>query len=154
MTPFMLRVSQTLDLGAGADLPQVQFSRPLPAAIGTHGHVECRSLAEQLVCEANVVLSSSGCDRLTLTDDPEPGRLSFCISYRDRQARIETHFGRAVSTGHLYGVGARHLGDVELAGSDQVEQLLLFLVADEGIRLGGGATFRLPERCGHDGELG
>lgn len=130
MTPFMLRVGDVLDLPGGVDVPELQFSRERPAAIGTDGHVECRSLAEQLVCEANVVLASAGGGRLVLTDEARPGVLSFCISYGLREARVVTNIGR-VSTGHLYGVGAGHLGNVELTGADQVEQLILLLIGSE-----------------------
>lgn len=132
MTPFMLRVSEVLDLPTDVDLPEIRSSRILPAAVGTDGHVEGRSLAEQLVCEANVVLSSAGHKRLSLTDDLDPEALSFCISYEDRQARIVTNLVRNVATGHLYGVGARHLGNVELTGADQIEQLILLLIGGGG----------------------
>lgn len=131
MTPFMLRVGDMLDLPVGVDLPELRSTQERPAAIGTDGHVECRSLAEQLVCEANVVLASAGGGRLILTDEARPGVLSFCISYGHREARVVTNIGRAVATGHLYGVGARHLGNVELTGADQVEQLILLLIERE-----------------------
>lgn len=149
MTPFMVRVSEVLDLPADIDLPDIRSSRHRPAAIGTDEHIECRSLAEQLVCEANVVLSSNGRERLCLTDDLQPGALSFHISFEGRQARIVTNIGHANATGHLYGVGARHLGNVELTGADQVEQLILLLIGgdrpglDECVVPG---PFRRPER--------
>ncbi|MEE6176950.1 hypothetical protein [Mycobacterium sp. 050134] len=142
MTPFMLRVGEALEHPAEIDLPLIRSSRPMPAAIGTDGHVECRSLAEQLVCEANVVLASSGRERLSLTDDALVSTLSFCISYADRQARIVTDISRAVATGHLYGFGAHHPGDVELTGPDQIEQLILLLI---GGRTGGPAESAVPE---------
>ena len=128
MTPFMLQVSDVLDLPVDVDVPELRSSRELPAAIGADGYVKCRSLAEQLVCEANVVLASAGGGRLALTDEARPGALSFCISYGLREARVVTDIGRAVATGHLYGVGARHLCNVELTGADQVEQLILLLI--------------------------
>jgi hypothetical protein len=128
MTPFMLRVSGVLDLPAEADLPDIQASRRLPAAIGADGHVECRSLAEQLVCEANVVLAANGLERIELTDEVKAGRLSFAMSYGQRQARIVTNIGHDAAVGHLYGIGSRHLGNVELTGADQVEKLVLLLI--------------------------
>lgn len=136
----MLRVGEALDLLTDVDLPQIQLSRQRPAAIGTDGYVECRSLAEQLVCEANVVLSSNGCERLALTDDLESDALAFCITYADRQARIVTNIGRDVATGHIYGVGARHFGNVELTGADQVEQLILLLIGSPSAALAEGAV--------------
>ncbi|PJE13732.1 MAG: hypothetical protein CK429_13435 [Mycobacterium sp.] len=136
----MLRVSELLDLPADIDQPEIRSSRHRPAAIGTDDFVECRSLAEQLVCEANVVLASTGRERLALSDDMQPGALSFHISFEGRQARIVTTFGHATATGHLYGVGARHLGNVELTGADQVEQLILLLIGGERPELGGSAV--------------
>lgn len=128
MTPFMLRVSDVLDLPTDVDLPEIQASRRLPAALGANEHVECRSLAEQLVCEANVVLTANGHERIELTDDVRLGQLSFSMSCADRQARIVTNIGHEVAVGHLYGIGSRHLGNVELTGADQVEKLILLLI--------------------------
>jgi hypothetical protein len=130
MTPFMLRVSRVLDLPADVDLPEIQSSRRLPAAVGADEHVECRSLAEQLVCEANVVLTADGRDRIKLTDEVKVGQLSFAMSYGQRQARIVTSIGHDVAVGHLYGIGSRHLGNVELTGAEQVEKLILLLIGD------------------------
>ena len=128
MTPFMLRVSDVLDLPTDVDLPDIQASRRLPAALGANEHVECRSLAEQLVCEANVVLTANDRERIELTDDIRLGQLSFSMAYADRQARIVTNIGHEVAVGHLYGIGSRHLGNVELTGADQVEKLILLLI--------------------------
>ena len=133
MTPFMLRVSEILDLPTDVDLPDIQPSRPQPAAIGAEGHVECRSLAEQLVCEANVVLASAGRERMELTDDAGPKELAFTLAYADREARIVPNFGQAAAVGHLYGVGTRHLGNVALAGADQIEQLILLLIGGDPV---------------------
>lgn len=133
MTPFMFLVSEVLDLPTDVDLPDIQPSRPQPAAIGAEGHVECRSLAEQLVSEANVVLSSAGRERMSLTDEAGPKELAFTIAYEDREARIVTNFGHAAAVGHLYGVGTRHLGNVELAGADQVERLILLLIGGDPV---------------------
>lgn len=133
MTPFMVRVSEVLDLPTDIDLPDIQPSRPKPAAIGAEGYVEARSLAEQLVCEANVVLSTAGLERMELVDEAGPKELAFTLSYRDRQARIVTNFGHAAAVGHLYGVGTRHLGNVELAGADQIERLILLLIGGEPV---------------------
>ena len=133
MTPFMIRVSEVLDLPTDADLPDIQPSRPQPAAVGAEDHVECRSLAEQLVCEANVVLSSAGRERMELVDEAGPKELAFTVSFEDRQARIVTNFGHAAAVGHLYGVGTRELGNVELADADQMEKLILLIIGGESV---------------------
>jgi len=146
MTPFMLRVSDVLDLPTDVDLPDIQASRRLPAALGANEHVECRSLAEQLVCEANVVLTANDRERIELTDDVRLGQLSFSMSYADRQARIVTNIGHEVAVGHLYGIGSRHLGNVELTGADQVEKLILLLI-------GGSRDDRADEAVPEPGTL-
>lgn len=133
MTPFMLRVSEVLDLPTDVDLPEIRASHSQPAAIGAEDHVECRSLAEQLVCEANVVLSAAGRERMSLVDEAGPKELAFTISYEDREARIVTNFGHAAAVGHLYGVGTRQLGNVELADADQVEKLILLIIGGETV---------------------
>lgn len=132
MTPFMLRVRDVVDLPADVDdLPEIQASRRLPVAIGADEHVECRSLAEQLVCEANVVLTANDLGRIELTDEVRGTALSFALSYGQRHARIVTTIGDDVAVGHLYGVGSRHLGNVELTGADQVEKLILLLIGHD-----------------------
>lgn len=133
VTPFMLKVSEVLDLPTDIDLPDIQASVPRPAAIGAEGHVECRSLAEQLVSEANVVLAAAGRERVSLVDEAGPRELAFTISFEDRQARVVTNFGKAASVGHLYGVGTRHLGNVELAGADQIERLILLIIGGDAV---------------------
>lgn len=127
----MLQVSEVLDLPTDVDVPEIQASRRLPAAVGADEHVECRSLAEQLVCEANVVLTANACGRISLDDDLAPGVLSFSLSYAGREARIVTTIGHDVAIGHLYGIGAQHLGNVELSGADQVERLILLLIGGD-----------------------
>lgn len=128
----MLRVSDVLDLPTDVDLPDIQASRRLPAALGADEHVECRSLAEQLVCEANVVLTANDLERIELADEVKAGQLSFAMSYGQRHARIVTNIGHDVAVGHLYGIGSRRLGNVELTGADQVEKLILLLIGGAG----------------------
>jgi len=75
-----------------------------------------------------VVLTANDRERIELTDDLRVGQLSFALSYAGRQARIVTNIGHEVAVGHLYGIGSRHLGNVELTGADQVEKLILLLI--------------------------
>lgn len=127
MTPFMLRVSEALDLTGDVDRPGVRVSRQQPVAIGANTQVECRSLAEQLVCEANAVLAQTG-HRLWLTDELNAGELSFSIEYRDRRARVSTSIDGTGARGHLHGLGAHYRTNVELNGPGQVENLILLLI--------------------------
>lgn len=130
MTPFMVRVSELLGPGDEVDRPEVRRSERRPIPLGADHHVEYRSLAEQLVCEANAVLAATG-ERIWLADDLKEGELSFCISYRDRLARVSTSIAGSAATCHLSGVGAGSRTDVELTGPDQVEQLILLVIGGD-----------------------
>jgi hypothetical protein len=130
MTHFMARVSELLEPGSDVVRPETHVSVRVPVPIGVHYHVEYRSLAEQLVCEANAVLSPTG-QRLELTDDLREGELSFYISYRDRRARVSTTIIGSAASAHLRGVGACHRADVELTGPEQIERLILLLISGD-----------------------
>src|ERR1700744_6336867 len=88
MTPFMLSVQELL---AGAPPPQAATvpSTPGPVPAATDTQVIVRSLAEQLVSEANAVLRGHG-DVIRLDDEVGPGGLTFTLGYRDRSARVQT----------------------------------------------------------------
>jgi hypothetical protein len=73
---------------------------------GADEQVMTRSLAEQLVSEANAVLSTSG-SLIDLRDEIIDGQLSFVMRYTDRTARVSTSFTEGSSIGHLEGIGAR-----------------------------------------------
>ena len=82
MTPFMTRVAelvgtpeeQLADLDTLAPMPDTRISRRIATGTGADRQVAIRSLAEQLVSEANAILASAD-DRLELVDETLPDEL-------------------------------------------------------------------------------
>src|SRR5689334_20935502 len=109
MTPFMVRVAELLEDGSEPDAdpvarPAVRDSRPKPVPIGADEQVALRALAEQLVAEANAVLSASA-DRIELDDHLVDGQLGFTMRFAGRGAVVRTRFGTDRAIGELLGVG-------------------------------------------------
>ena len=127
MTPFMARVADLIEGSRTGDRPQLRDSRPRPVVDGADEQVMARSLAEQLVSEANAVLLASG-NQIDLADEIVEGQLGFVMRYTNRAARVSTSFTGRSSIGTLQGVGARCHGDVALDGPEQVENLILLLI--------------------------
>jgi hypothetical protein len=127
MTPFMARVADLIEGSATGDRPQLRDSGPRPVVDGADEQVMTRSLAEQLVSEANAVLLASG-NQIDLADEIVEGQLGFVMRYSSRAARVSTSFTSRCSIGKLQGVGARCHGDVALDGPEQVENLILLLI--------------------------
>ena len=84
MTPFMRAVQDVVD-GCAVPGPATEWSGPVPVPGATDAQVTLRSLAEQLVCEANAVLGDGG-DAVDLEDQCGPGALGFTLTFRDRSA--------------------------------------------------------------------
>lgn len=135
MTPFMAQVAEVAG-GRHTDWPAVRPSQPRPVVAGADDQVMTRALAEQLVSEANAVLTAGG-EVIELQDELAAGQLSFVLRYRSRHARVATSFGGGSSVGYLRGVGASAPGDgpggwpgdVTLDCPGQVERLILLLIA-------------------------
>lgn len=121
MTAFMAEVSEVL-AGRRPPGPALPDSRRRPAAAGARCHVEARSLAEQLVCEANAVLGATGAP-IALDDEVAGDALAFTLARNGRRARVETSFEGGLA---LSSVDGR---PVELAGPDDVAALVLSLIA-------------------------
>jgi hypothetical protein len=132
MTPFMARVAE-LASGPPASGPPVVVSAPKPWAVGLDDQVALRSLAEQLVCEANAVLSAAG-QRIALEDELAEQVLAFTISYRGRRARIATRREGGAARASLDQCGPRAPRLVELAGPAALEDLIAALVSADTIR--------------------
>jgi hypothetical protein len=132
VTPFMARVA---GLGGGQPPgePPVMLSEPKPWAVGLDDQVTLRSLAEQLVCEANAVLSAAG-QRIALDDELGGQALSFTITYQGRSARIATRREAGVARASLDHWGPRPPQLVELAGPAALEDLIAALVSADIIR--------------------
>ena len=133
MTPFMLRVAELIESDADVDEP-LPSPATVPSQVRSLSHgadyqVAIRSLAEQLVCEANAVLDEAD-DHLTLTDELSDGQLAFAVRYRGRQARVSTRFADGVAVGRLIGDGVESAEPRELAGAEALPDLLLLLIAE------------------------
>ena len=127
MTPFMIAVRELLD-GARAVVPHTQPSRRRPVPEATDTQVVIRSLAEQLVCEANAVLVDHG-DTISLIDDSGPDEFAFTLGYRDRSARIKTTLSGRTGIAQLAFAGAPAAENRELGGEDELRALVLTLLA-------------------------
>jgi hypothetical protein len=127
MTPFMLAVQAVLD-GEAASAPRTEPSRPRGVAAGTDTQAVIRSLAEQLVSEANAVLREHG-TAFSLVDDTGPGELAFTLGYRDRSARVRTRVNGHTATGQLLLPGQPPSAARELCSEDELQALLLTLLA-------------------------
>jgi len=126
----MIEVSDLID-GVTPPVPRTEPSRTRPVARATDSQVVIRSLAEQLVSEANAVLSAQG-ETISLVDDSGPSELAFSLSYRDRVARIRTTVSGRTATAELAYAGAPQ-PQQQLTGEDQLRALLLNLVAGASV---------------------
>ncbi|MFE9322491.1 hypothetical protein ACIHDR_24475 [Nocardia sp. NPDC052278] len=128
MTPFMIAVRELL-AGAEIPVPETQPSRPRPIPEATDNQVVIRSLAEQLICEANAVLSDRG-DTMSLVDDSGPHEFAFTLGYRHRSARIRTELSGRAGTAELSLSGKPVHETRELGGEAALQALVLSLLAD------------------------
>ncbi len=135
MTPFMLRVADLIGEEGDPEptpMPQTRLSRRIATGTGADRQVAVRSLAEQLVCEANAVMAASD-ERLTLSDETLPHELAFAIGYRGRAARVSTTFEDGTAYGRLVGDGFESELPVELEGPDALPDLIIRLLAESGL---------------------
>ncbi|WP_193315195.1 hypothetical protein [Nostocoides sp. F2B08] len=142
MTPFMLRVAELVDvdesdvadadLDALAPMPMTRISQKIATSTGADRHVAIRALAEQLVCEANVVLAH-GDEHLTLVDEILANELAFTVGYRGRGARVSTTFEDGTAYGRLVGDGFESELPHELADADAVPDLVVRLLVESGL---------------------
>lgn len=119
---------QSLLAGDPVPSPATAPSAEVPVAVATDTQVIVRSLAEQLVSEANAVLREHG-ERITLVDDSGPGQLAFTLGYADRYARVETHVSGHSAVARLVRPGGDEEHPRQLAGEDELQALVLSLLA-------------------------
>lgn len=126
MTPFMLSVQALLD-GAPAPHAATIESRPTPLPVAADAQMMVRSLAEQLVSEANAILREHG-DVLSLQDEVGPGELTFTLGYRGRAARVQTVMAGRSAEVRLIVDG--RVGDTsrQLSGDGELQALVLSLI--------------------------
>jgi hypothetical protein len=135
MTPFMLRIAEIVgeEVDPGpVPMPATRISQRIATSTGADRQVAIRSLAEQLLCEANAVLAHSD-EHLTLTDETLPSELAFSIGYRGRAARVSTTFEDGIAYGRLVGDGFESELPEELAGPDALPDLLVRLLLESGV---------------------
>ncbi|MGB3696628.1 MAG: hypothetical protein WBA05_04280 [Gordonia sp. (in: high G+C Gram-positive bacteria)] len=127
MTPFMHQVQDLLD-GGESSSPRTLPSEEVTVAEAADTQVIIRSLAEQLVSEANAVLTDAPDARvISLVDETGPGALAFTLGYADRSARVETVVSGHTATAQLVVGGQRQ--SRRLAGEDEMAALVLDLIA-------------------------
>jgi hypothetical protein len=135
MTPFMVRVAELVGAPTDPVEPLSYRTRPsaaMPANLGADRHVAVRALSEQLLCEANAVLADSD-DHLALVDETGPDELRFSVLFRGRAVHVSTAFANGVAIGRLVGDGIEPGPAQELAGPEEVADLLLQLLAGSGL---------------------
>jgi len=127
MTPFMHSVQGLLD---GDPVPQVATlpSTPGPIPVATDTQVIVRSLAEQLVSEANAVLRQHG-EVIRLEDEVGPGGLTFTLGYRERSARVQTAMSGRTALVRLVIDGNAADQPCQLSSAGELQALLLSLIA-------------------------
>jgi hypothetical protein len=141
MTPFMIRVA---DLVGASDedradletpMPNTRISQRIATGTGADRQVALRAYAEQLVCEANAVLTShheSGDHTLSLYDETLPSELAFNVGYAGRAARVSTTFEDGTAYGRLVGDGFESDLPQELEGPDALPDLIVRLLLESG----------------------
>lgn len=128
MTPFMLAVQALLD-GEEVPQPDTEPSQTRSVAVATDTQFIARSLAEQLVSEANAILAEHG-HRISLVDDSGFGELGFTLGYRDRSARVQTVLSGHTAVGRLVVPGLPEDEPRQLTTGDELQALVLSLLAD------------------------
>ena len=132
MTPFMRAVREVLD-GSPAPGPATEPSRPVPVPAATDAQVVIRSLAEQLVSEANAILREHG-EVISLDDECGPGALAFTLGYRDRSARVRTVMSGRQAEACLTIGGEQAPSPRQLASEEELRALLLTLIRPGTVR--------------------
>lgn len=143
MTPFMIRVAELMEidvtdpealeeLEALAPMPNTRMSQRINTSHGADRHVAIRALAEQLVCEANAVITNQA-DHLTLADEVLAQELAFVVGFRGRGARVSMTFVGDQAFGRLVGDGFESDLPRELESADDVPDLLIRLLVESGI---------------------
>jgi hypothetical protein len=130
MTPFMTRVAEAVDGEADVERPHLRPSVAKSVPVGADEQMVLRALAEQLVSEANAVLYDNP-QHIELTDRLIDGQIGFTMSFGARTAVVRTAFDHHAAVGELEGFGGRNGDHLELAGLDQLENLILLLLCGD-----------------------
>lgn len=132
MTPFMVRVADAFDEPLDAEdwpTPSLRPAQAWDIGTGTDRQVAIRSYAEQLVCEANAVITEAA-DRLSLDDEIGREELAFNIRYRGRAARVSLMYAEHKAYGQIVGDGLVTDGPRELDGPEALPDLIMLLILE------------------------
>ena len=135
MTAFMQRIATMVGsdtVPESIPMPTTRISERIATGTGADRQVAVRSMAEQLVSEANAVLDQSD-DRLALIDETLPSELAFEMVYRGRAARVSTTFANGTAYGLLVGDGFESELPQELDGPDALPDLIIRLLMESDI---------------------
>lgn len=131
MTDFMRRVDEALSGVPSAVRKPVLIDSPyLKAGEGAHQQVETRTYAEQLVCEANAVLSSAGQPTLSLDDLSGTRDQVFMIRRGAAWAQFATRFHSRGCYAELLGSSVSGVRQ-RLIDADALEDLIVSMVVSE-----------------------
>lgn len=134
MTFFMARLAAVLAAEGPGELP-VPAMRPSRAEsfiVGGDRHVGLRSVAEQLVCEANAVIDDPT-SHLVLFDEVGGDALAFTISCDSHTARVATRFAAGQATGQIVSGDLPHEQPYELSGPEALPDLIIRLCLVAGL---------------------
>ena len=135
MTAFMQRIATMVGSDTVPEpipMPTTRISERIATGTGADRQVAVRSMAEQLVSEANAVLDSSD-DPLALIDETLPSELAFEVVYRGRAARVSTTFANGTAYGRLVGDGFESELPQELNGPEALPDLIVRLLMESDI---------------------
>jgi hypothetical protein len=131
MTEFMHRLDEVLGgVRSAVRIPELVESSYLKTGEGVHEQVETRAYAEQLVSEANAVLSTAGQTRLSLEDLSGTLDQVFVIRCGAAWAQLATRFQSRGSYAEVLGSSLKGLRQ-KLIDSGALEDLLVSLVIEE-----------------------
>lgn len=140
MTFFMHRLAEALGNEAPDELPMpsMRLSAAEAFIIGSDRHVALRSQAEQLVCEANVVIQDP-VSHLVLFDEVGGDELAFTITCNSHIARVATKFVGGKAMGHILSDDLPQEQAYELSGPEALPDLIVRLCLVAGLRNSGSA---------------
>lgn len=135
MTFFMQHLAEALGEDPDQlDIPEVALrpSRPVSRGTGTDRQIELRSLAEQLVCEANAIIQDR-VNRLTLDDEYGREELAFTITCKDHTARVSTRYDGDKTYGQITSSDLPGTEVHELDGPEALPNLIIRLCLVAGL---------------------
>lgn len=134
MTFFMHRFADVLGAEAPteAPMPATRPASSVPRNEGTDRQIELRTLAEQLVCEANAVIADPT-SHMTLVDEVGGSELAFTITCRHHLARVSTKFSGGHTIGQIISDDLPSEEPQELVGPESLPDLLIRLALVAGL---------------------